>query len=46
MDTQRATVSHPPNSNMPSSIVVGNGSVLQVTSVKEEKKKKELLDED
>jgi hypothetical protein len=27
------SLSHPPNSNMPSSIVVGNGSILPVTSV-------------
>jgi hypothetical protein len=27
------SLSHPPNSNMPSSIVVGNHSILPVTSV-------------
>jgi hypothetical protein len=32
-DSGNFSVSHPPNSNMPSSIVVGNSSVLPVTSV-------------
>jgi hypothetical protein len=32
-DSGNVSLSHPPNSDMPSSIVVGNGSVLSVTSV-------------
>jgi hypothetical protein len=32
-DSGNVSVSHPPNSSMPSSIVVGNGYVLLVTSV-------------
>jgi hypothetical protein len=32
-DSGNVSVSHPPNSNMPPSIIVGNGSVLSVTSI-------------
>jgi hypothetical protein len=34
-DSGNISLFHPPNSNMPSSIVVGNGSVLPVTSVRD-----------
>jgi hypothetical protein len=32
-DSGNVSMSHPPNSNTPSSIVVGNGSILPITSV-------------
>jgi hypothetical protein len=32
-DSGNVSLSHPPNSDMPSSIIAGNGSVLLITSI-------------